>query len=68
MEKSYLDFRATVQNLETSLKAYRSNKEMYRVVATQLGILLSDRTHCFLAFFQRLDFIVLLLNPVLKWI
>ena len=43
MEKSYNDFRAAIQILETSLKAFRSQKEMYRVVATQLEILLCDR-------------------------
>lgn len=43
MEKSYRDFKATIQILDTSLKAFRANKEMYRVVATQLGILLCDR-------------------------
>lgn len=43
MEKSYRDFKAAIQILETSLKAYRDNKEMYRVVANQLEILLCDR-------------------------
>jgi len=66
LEKSYLDFKATIQNLETSLKAFRSNKEMYRVVATQLGILLCDRDALIPRLFPDVRFHRLIVKPRYK--
>lgn len=66
MEKSYLDFKATIKNLETSLKAYRSNKEMYRVVATQLGILLCDRNALVPRLFPNVRFHRLIVKPTVN--
>ena len=66
MEKSYRDFKAAIKILETSLKSYRYNKEMYRVVATQLGILLCDLDALVPRLFPNVRFHRLIVKPTSK--
>lgn len=63
MEKSYIDFEATIKILETSLKEYKSNQEMYRVVAIQLGILLCDKKPLIIRLFPNVKFHPLIVKP-----
>ena len=66
LEKSIDDFRATIKNLESCLKASKRNKEMYRVVATQLWILVADRDALIPRLFPKAKFHRLIVKPQSK--
>jgi len=63
-EKSYADFKAAMEILETSLKNRPfTSKEMYRVVATQLSILLCDKDALIPRLFPDARFHLLYIKP-----
>lgn len=63
MEKSQADFKAAILNLESGLRECKRNKEMYRLVATQLSILLCDKDPLLPRLFPKLRLHPLLVKP-----